>query len=227
LNTTVENTDVVVMQLRTDYVQDKMFVFVVILLLQIGLVAALVGFIFYQINSFPKPIFFQTTERKQIIKPTSLENPFLSPSAVLNWSVEAMRISYSFNYRSINNHLSKIFAYFDQRGIARFFEEINANNSMKQVKPDQLIVSVQIKEAPQIVNEGKIEGRYIWRVALPIEIHYKNAVILRRQEVNVDLYIWRVPETEAPIGIKITNFKTTIKKDFEPQMANKPKAPLQ
>lgn len=211
------NDETMIVNLRTNYVQDKMFNLTIVLLLQLGLIACLVLFILLQIASVPKAMFFQATERQQIIRPVSLDAPGMTSAEVLNWSVEAMRITFSFNYRSINYHIPKISPYFDERGMTKFFEMITSDQRMKQVKPDKLIVSMQIKEAPKIVKEGKIDDRYAWRVTMPIEARFENATILRRQELDIDLYIWRVPETASPIGIKITNFNMVVKKEFEVQ----------
>lgn len=203
-----------VAELKTAYVQDKLYTLIIVLLLQLGLLTGLGGFIFYQLNTVPKPIIFQATERKQVIRPLPLDDPAMSSAAVLNWVVEAIRVSYSFNYRSINNHIDKISPYFDNRGLTKFFEIVVSEPNMRLVKADKLIVSMHIKEAPKIVREGKINGRYAWRIALPIELRYENSIILKRQELDIDLYVWRVPETEAPIGIKITNFNIKVKKNF-------------
>ena len=81
--------------------------------------------------------------------------------------------------------------------------------------PDKLIVSVRAREAPKIIKEGIIEGRYAWRVLLPLATRYENAGVLRREDVDVDLYIWRVEETTAPIGIKITNFLVQVKQSYD------------
>ena len=212
-----EDTENISITVKKDYVKDHIYWASIVLFIQIGLITALGFFIFYQIQSFPKPIFFPANEREQIIESTSLEQPGMSDAAVLNWVVEAIRVSYSFNYRSINNHINKIYTYFDKRGMSKFFQVISADTNMKQVKPDQLIVSIKAKEAPKIIKEGKIDDRHVWLVNFPVEIRYENVAILRRQTIDIDLYVWRVPDTESPFGIKITNFKVTVKKSFEPQ----------
>ena len=214
-----DNSEMMAVTLKRDYVRDNVFILIIILLVQLGLIVALGGSILYQIQAKPKPIFFQATAQQQIIAPMPLEQPALSSAAILNWSLEAVRTTYTFNYHNIQNHFNKIAPYFDKRGLAKFLEVIASDPNMMQVKPDALIVSVQAREAPKIIKEGKVEGRYAWRIILPISIRYENSSIIRRQDIDVDLYIWRVSETEAPIGVKITNFNIEIKQGYTPQAA--------
>jgi hypothetical protein len=191
---------------KKDYVLDHIVILIFVLFLQIGLIIALGMFISYQAQSFvPKPIFFKTTANRQIIEPKPLDEAVVSAAAVLNLAVEAMRVSYSFNYHSMQNHLTKISRYFDKRGLDQFFEIMANDPNMKQVQVDKLIVSIQAVEAPRITKEGIIEGRYTWLIVFPVSISYKNSTVYRKQDIKISLYIWRAPETEAPIGLQITS----------------------
>ncbi len=216
-----DSTDTIDITFKKNYVKDHLSILIIIVLLQIGLITGLGGFIFYQLQSSPKPIFFTVTEHKQVIAPVPLGEPDMNAAAILNWAVEAVRVSYSFNYHSIQNHFAKIYCYFDKRGLDWFFKTIANDFNMQQVASDKLIVSAQAREAPKIIKEGKIEGRYAWRIILPMAMRYENATIVRRQDVDIDIYIWRVPETEAPIGIQITNLSVEVKHNYEQQAAGK------
>lgn len=213
----VEATDTIDVGLQKNYKADYATTIVILILMQIALLAALIFFTFYQVESAPRPVYFPAAANKQVIKPVPLDEPALNSAAILNWATEAVRVSFSFNYRSIQVHLAKVMPYFDQRGLDKFFSVIKADPNCSLVVADKLIVSIAVREAPKIVKEGKIENRYVWRVLLPMSIRYENATILRRADINIDMYIWRVPETESPIGIKITNLRVEIIQGYEPQ----------
>lgn len=203
--------------LNRDYVWDHILLLTLILVLQICLSVSLGWFVIYHSLSRPQPIIFQATANKQIIAAVSLDAPGMDSAAILNWAVEAVRVMYSFNYHSIDRHSAKISPYFDKRGLDRFFTIMNEDPNLNLVKSDKLIVSIKAMEAPKIITEGKIDGRYAWRISLPMAIRYESASIARHQEIKVDLYVWRVPETEAPIGVKITNLNLEVKQAYKLQ----------
>jgi len=201
--------------LKNHYVRDHILLLTIILVLQICLSVSLGGFIVYHSLSIPQPIIFQATANKQIIAAAPLDAPSMNSAAILNWAVEAVRVMYSFNYHSIEMHPARISPYFDKRGLDRFFTIMDEDPNLKLVKSDKLIVSIKAIEAPKIITEGKIDGRYAWRISLPMAIRYESALIARHQEIKIDLYVWRVPETEAPIGVKITNLNLEVKQAYK------------
>lgn len=214
---TADDSTAVIVELRQQYVKDHLPLLALVVLAQLVLIGILGFFIFIQLVSLPEPVYFNLNQDGQIIEPAPLDKPDLTNAAMLNLVNEAVNLAFTFNYSNVKNHVNLLRPYLDDRGIKTYLQAMQDDSIMRQVIPKQLIVSAKATKAPQIIREGVFKGRYTWRVQMPLMVYYENSEAIQRQELNIDIIVWRVPEIVSPNGIKITSFRSTVRNRYEVQ----------
>ena len=203
----MNNRKMTIINNRQNYEKDYKSFLVTIVCLQIIFILLAVGFIYYQFKLIPEPVFFLANKYEQITESTPLEQPSMSNAEVINWITEAMRKTFSFNYKNIETRLLEAKPYFDERGFNKFLEILKKDLNIENVIEKKLIVSGRALEPPRIVREGIVNGRYTWQVILPFIIRYENEINNNILKPQFNIYVWRELEYTVPVGISITNFE--------------------
>lgn len=203
-----------IIEVKQDFVSDYASVLYMVAIAQLTLMGMISFFIFTQVMAVPNPIYFKLTTDDQIIEQVPLDLPAISNAALLNLVNEAVNQAYTFNYRNLKNQVDILKPYFDERGLTSYVKVLREDENMSAVVPDKLIVSAKVQKAPQVVREGNLKGRYTWQIKFPLLVRYENKSILRRQEMDMDIIVWRVPETVSPNRVKITTIRTEIKQRY-------------
>ena len=69
-----------------------------------------------------------------------------------------------------------------------------------------MIVSAVATKAPVILQKGILNGRFAWRVQMPLLVTFQSAVEFSQQQLVVTLLISRVSTLNSPRGIGISQF---------------------
>ena len=80
------------------------------------------------------------------------------------------------------------------------------SNNLDAVKAKKLIVSAVATRAPIILQKGILNGKYAWRVQMPILVTYQSASEFSQQNNVVTMLITRVSTLNSPRGIGISQF---------------------
>jgi|SRR5690606_26128646 len=199
------------------YLTDKRSWLIAILFLQALMLASCVLYMVYDWYSRPKPMFFARNNIGQLVPSKPLTEPSMETAALLNWVTEAVVAAYSFNFVNIQEHPTRLSAYFDENGYKRVIWVLTRDHHMSRVIKDKLIVSAVAAAAPEVVKDGLYKNEYyVWIIKLPLEVSYSNKVTLRRQSLEIQVIVKRVPETDNPIGVRITNFVVKVKSETQP-----------
>ena len=74
--------------------------------------------------------------------------------------------------------------------------------------PDTTVKSGEIIDVPVIEQRGVLQGRYTWRVAVPLLVSYQTASVKTQEKILVRMVISRVPVVQTPRGIAVMQFHT-------------------
>ncbi len=215
MGATNNNNAEITVTLQKNFVQESYGLMLAVIFSQLAFIASLVWYLCLQIQNLPEPLYFFTTKNEQIIHPVPLEEPAVTTPYVLNLVNEVVNSAYTFNYRNIQHQLKLIKEYFDDRGQQSFFAFLSSDPFMKDVIKERLVVSATVMKAPQILVEGLFEGRYSWRIMLPIVVVYQNDLASKKRELELECIVWRVPETESPNKLKITYISGKSKREIQ------------
>ncbi len=192
--------------LRNDFYRDNYRKIVWLLILAFMIIAVLSVGLYYVVTNPPKPQYFATTIDGRVTPLVPLNQPNLSTSALLQWSNTAAIAAYTYNFVNYRQALQEASEYFTPDGWAAFMDALKNSNNLDAVIAKKLIVSAVATGAPVILAQGLMEGRYSWKIQMPMLITYQSASEYSQQSVVVTLLIVRIPTLTSARGIGIAQF---------------------
>lgn len=192
------------------YHNDSLNILNVLLLALVVLVAALGLFILVQISTKPSPLHFRLNNNLQIIDPVPLDQQGITTPALINWVNEFMMKAFSFNYSNSQKQISKLDEYLSEAAMKIYTEMLASNEDFQSIYINKFVVAVTPRSAPEILVAKAFKDRYAWQILLPVTITFSNALLKANLYVDFNFLVWRVPESESDLGIKIATFTRRI-----------------
>lgn len=192
--------------LRNTFYKDSYRRVLLVLLLSLILNIGLGSLLFYMITHPPLPKYFATSVNGRITPLFPLDQPNQSDSSVLQWANLAAIASFTYNFVNYRQELQAASEFFTAPGWTQFLNALQASNNLDAVKAKKLIVSAVATRAPVILQKGPLNGRYSWRIQMPVLITYQSASQFTQQSNVVTMLVKRIPTLNSPRGIGIAQF---------------------
>lgn len=192
--------------LRNDFYRDGQRKMILILIFSIIVNVILASMLTYLITHPPEPRYFATSINGRITPITALNLPNQSDSAVLQWANQAAIAAFSYNFVNYRSELIASSGFFTAEGWDQFITALAASNNLEAVKAKKLVVSAVATMAPVILQKGVLNGRYAWRIQMPILVTYQSASEFSQQNLVVTMLVTRVDPLNFPRGIGIAQF---------------------
>lgn len=192
------------------YHNDSVNVLNILLLALVLLIAILGFFIFVQLGTNPKPMYFKLNAQQQIIDPVPLDQEGIGTAALLNWVNELVMKAFSFNYSNVQKQTAKLTPYLTDQAMQIYNNLLITDEQFQNIQLNKFVLSVIPKQAPEIIVSKAFQDRYAWQIELPVTLLFSNASIKTTQDITLDFLIWRVPETESELGIMVATFTYRI-----------------
>ncbi len=160
----------------------------------------------YIITHPPAPKYFATSINGRITPLLPLNAPNQSDAAVLQWATQAAMATFSYNFVNYRSELVAASGFFTADGWAQFVSALGSSNNLDAVKAKKLVVSAVATAAPVILQKGILNGRFSWRIQLPLLVTYQSASEFSQQNLNVNMLVTRVDTLNSPRGIGIAQF---------------------
>ncbi|HAT8178651.1 TPA: type IV secretion protein DotI [Legionella pneumophila] len=195
-----------VVALRNKFYKDSQRKVILALLIAILVNVILVSLVVYMITHPPAPKYFATSINGRITPLFPLDEPNQSDSAVLQWANQAAIAAFTYNFVNYRDELQASSGFFTAEGWDQFLAALDQSNNLDAVKAKKLVVSAVATRAPIILQKGVLNGRYSWRVQMPILVTYQSASEFTQQNNVVTMLITRVSTLNSPRGIGIAQF---------------------
>lgn len=193
--------------LRNSFYRDNFRRLMVFCLILLGIIAGLMGYIYYLQTHQPTPKYFATTHDGKLIPLVPLNQPNLSTNALLQWAVEAATAAYTFNFVNYRKALQDSRVYFTRLGYQNFLKALTDSRNLEAIQTRKLIVSAVPTGAPIILREGTTSaGLYAWQVQFPMLITYQSSSDTQARNYMITMLITRVPTLESAKGVGIASF---------------------
>ncbi len=176
------------------------------LLLSLLLNIVLIVVVVVEFMSKPAPVYFATQTNGSLIEIQPLTEPLVAQDTLLTWATRAAVSAYSFNFLDWQNDLNNVQQYFTATGFKNFVDALKASGNLDTVIAKRLVVQATVADVPRIINQGLIQGRYAWKIQIPMLVKYISANEELRQPILVTILVARVPTTQYPQGIAIAQF---------------------
>jgi intracellular multiplication protein IcmL len=192
--------------LRNNFYRDGQRKMILVLLVSVIANLVLAAMLVFIITHPPAPKYFATSINGRITPLFPLSEPNQSDSAVLQWANQAAIAAFTYNFVNYRTELQASSGFFTAEGWDQFLTALQQSNNLDAVKAKKLIVSAVATRAPIILQKGMLNGRYAWRVQMPILVTYQSASEFSQQNNVVTMLITRVSTLNSPRGIGIAQF---------------------
>jgi intracellular multiplication protein IcmL len=192
--------------LRNSFYRDGQRKLILLLLLSMlgNMILAII--LVYIITHPPAPKYFATSINGRITPLVALNEPNQSDSAILQWSNQAAIATFTYNFVNYRSELVAASGFFTADGWDQFINALGSSNNLDAVKAKKLVVSAVATSAPVILQKGVLNGRYSWRIQMPVLVTYQSASEFSQQNLNVTMLVTRVDTLNSPRGIGIAQF---------------------
>lgn len=191
--------------LRADFYYDRYYPLLIFCLILMTMVGILVLGGLEERRIQPTPEFFPTTPDGKLVAPTPLSQPGMSTPALLEWAVESIITSYTFNFVDYEKVISDASIYYTQAGYQDYRKALIEANTVGAVQRKKYVLSAVPTYAPIILKEGaSADGSWSWHVSFPLILTFQNIKEVIKKDMVVSMVIVRVPITESPNGIAIS-----------------------
>jgi intracellular multiplication protein IcmL len=197
-------------KLRNNFYRDNYRRVVGALLIMLVIIVALVGTVFYQLSTRPEPRYFATSSDGRITPIYALNDPVVNTEDLLQWAVRAAVAANCYNFVDYREKLQQVQNYFTPDGWKYFETALQGARTLETVIAKKLVVSAVATGTPVIIDQGVINGRYAWKVQLPLLVTYQSPNELTQQPVMATMIVTRVPTLNVPRGIAIASFVESI-----------------
>lgn len=179
----------------------------IVLFFSILLSCLLAGILIYSVANPPESKYFVTRINGQVTPVLALDQPNQTESAILQWANQAAIAAFSYDWLTYRKELNAASEFFTPSGWTDFAQALQEPGGMlEKVTSKRLIVSAVATRAPIILDKGILNGIFTWRVQMPLLITFQSASEFERQNNVVTMTIVRVPTTNDPRGIGISQF---------------------
>ncbi len=180
----------------------------VIILFFVDVILALA--IGYRYLNPPKPQYFATNSSYQLIKYHPLSDPVVSNNYVLQWVADAVRQAFSLDFIHWKQQLQQASGNFTTSGWHFFLSTYQQSGDLESLEKLKMVDDATMIGAPVIQYENVLDGRYVWKIELPIVLTYTTLVKVISQPLKVTVIVVRVPVQDNPNRIAINNFLPVV-----------------
>ncbi len=189
--------------LRNNFYRDNYRRVVIALLLMIVINLLLGGVLAYQVTHPAQPQYFATTTEGRILPLYPLSEPMATNAEILQWATNAAKSLYNYSFVNWRGQLQLASDNFTPEAWDSFQKQLKASRNLETVISERSVVSAEPTGAPVILNQEPINGRYSWRLRLPMLIKYQGTRS-HQQPVDIVMIVTRVPILNAPRGYAIS-----------------------
>jgi intracellular multiplication protein IcmL len=167
------------------------------------IVGLLIAIIFFIGIGKAQDRYFATTADGRIMQLLPLDQPNMSTAGLMSWVAQATSEVMTFGYNDYQRRLQQSSRHFTHHGWETFIAALQQSHIIDGMQSGKEALTASPRNAPILVQEGVINGKYRWIIKLPLQVSYDSVSSARKDNLNVTLVIERVPSLENPSGVGI------------------------
>lgn len=194
---------------RNEFYRDGFRNLIIVAILEAVIIVGLIMTLIVYINSSkPMDRYFATTADGRIMQLMPLDQPNMTPAALMSWVAQAATEVMTFGYHDYQRRFQEASRHFTKSGWESFTAAIQKARIMDSVQAAKQVVTASPRSAPVIVQQGVLNGRYRWVLQMPIQVTYSGGGA-RSDSLKLSLVVERVPSLENPNGVGIAQWVAT------------------
>jgi|TARA_R110002126_G_scaffold13118_7_gene57173 intracellular multiplication protein IcmL len=190
--------------IRNEYYRDGYRTLQKVVLFLVVSIIMLIGAMYYVISVHqPQDRYFATTVDGRLVPMVSLSQPNLSNPALMSWVAQAATEVLTFGFHDYRRRLQESSRNFTRTGWESFTTALERSSILEMVQNNRQVVTAAPRAAPVLLWEGLENGRYSWRIEIPLIVTYQSGSQRKTDSLRVTLTVVRVPKLESPNGVGI------------------------
>ena len=190
--------------IRNEYYRDGYRTLQKVVMLLVVCVIMLIGAMYYVISVHqPQDRYFATTVDGRLVPMVSLSQPNLSSPALMSGVAQASTEVLTFGFHDYRRRLQESSRNFTRTGWESFTTALERSSILEMVQNNRQVVTAAPRAAPVLLWEGLENGRYSWRIEIPLIVTYQSGSQRKTDSLRVTLTVVRVPKLESPNGVGI------------------------
>jgi intracellular multiplication protein IcmL len=188
---------------REAYTRERHYLLIRVIL---GLLAALVvmsAALLFMATRPPQNHYFATDRDGRIMPLVPIDRPISSQTDLTNWVANSVAAAYTFDFANWRNELGAAQSNFTRAGWKGFQAALKDSGLLQTVMDSKYVTTAVPKSAPVLLDSGIIEGRYAWKLQMPLLVTFQSSEKTVSQDLMVNVIVVRQPETEQPRGLGI------------------------
>lgn len=195
----------VVVGMRYEFYRDGYRKILGLVIISVILNAMLAYAVYYMAMNPPAPRYFATSPDGQIIPVKPLDEPVYATADILSWATNVAITTYTYDYINFRSDLQAVAASFTSDGWGMFLQALQSSRMLDTVLAQKLVMTAAPTGAPVIKQQGVVNGRYSWKIAIPMLVKLNGTTNIT-QPVQIYMMIQRVALVNNPKGIAINSF---------------------
>ena len=193
-------------RLRNNFYRDNYRrLMALLLMMSISLIVLVVGVV-WLVTHRPQPKYFAATQSGRMLEVVPLNRPTLSSKALLDWAGMVATGAYTYSFINYRTKIQELESSFTTTGWKNFSTALTNSDNISAVEQRKLMVSAVVSGAPVIAHEGLLNGRYAWRVQIPLVVTYQSSSQRFDESHIVTMVIIRISTLQNESGIGIEQF---------------------
>jgi len=181
------------------------------LVLILVIISAMINFVLmlvliYKIMYPLEARYYGTITQGRTFPLTPLMEPNQSDSAVTEWANQAAISAFTLDFVNYSQQLNQASQYFTTEGWQQFLDSLQQTNNIEEIRQKRLTVTAVAQNTPVILQKGVLNGRFSWRIQMPILITYQSSSSIQQQTSVVTMLVNRISTLESYRGIGISQF---------------------
>ncbi|MDP1573962.1 MAG: type IVB secretion system apparatus protein IcmL/DotI [Coxiellaceae bacterium] len=185
-----------------DNYRRAVFALIIVFFINVALASAIV----YRYLNPPSPQYFAANSQYQLIKWHPLSDPIVSNNWMLQWVTTAVLAAFSLDYIHWRQQLQHASTYFTPSGWYWFLSAFKQSGNLQTLVSLKMVSNAVVTAAPVVQYQNVLNGRYVWKVQLPLMVTYTSPAKTINQPLKVTLIVERVPVQDSPDRIAINQF---------------------
>ena len=193
-------------RLRNNFYRDNYRRVMKLLLIMSLVMVILVLTMAYLFTHRPESKYFATTQSGRVLQLVPLSSPMLSTEALLSWASQVAMGSYTYNFANYRQRIQTQEINFTSDAWQQFLLQLKDSGNIQAVDQRKINVSAVVSGAPVVVYQGMLDGRYAWKVQVPLLVTFVSASDRFQKNYMVTMVIVRVSTVQNQNGVAVAQF---------------------
>lgn len=188
---------------RTEFYRDGFRSLIGICIVVVIIAAVSVTGNFILLNKKPVIQNFAVTPDGRVTPLIPINEAYLNQTAVLAFAQRAATEPWNIDYVKFVQQLAAIKPLFTKRGYQSFLDAMQKSGNLDLMKSGEMIFYATAAMPPIIVSEGIQDGRYIWKMEVPVKLTMEGRKGRKTVDLLIRMILTRMPLIENQQGIAV------------------------